>query len=270
MKILGVILSLAVCCGNCLAAGPDTGGAGVRLPRHIKKGVRTDGKADPTDIKPVAQKSGIKSGAVIIYGHSVKPPYQVRVDNNKVLINEVPVGPGTTENDVLAASAVTLRQKAEKLFCDNKDRKAPAALADEILALFKQSTDVVINARWNSTGTPPETALLVYWKRGVNQADMRFSAKACGRSVTPEAARASRREQNAERNAKAFKRALESGRVLYFGSDGRILAMPAETAGKLEAVMKDNTLDRKGVTDKLEALGFHGHVARELLRNYEE
>jgi len=270
MKILGVILSLAVLCGNCLAAGPDTGGSStVRLPRHIKKGVRTDGKPDPTDIKPVAQKSGIKSGAVIIYGHPVKPPYQVRVADNKVLINEVPVGPGTTEGDVLTESASALRVKAEKMFCDGNGKKSPSTLADEILALFKQSSDTVINARWNNTGTPPETTLLVYWKRGVRQSDVRFSAKACARGTGPEAARAARQAHDGDKHARAFRRALEEGRLLFFGSDGKTMAMPAGTDGKLEAIMKDNTLDRKGVTEKLEALGFRGHAARELLMNYE-
>lgn len=270
MKILGVILSLAICCGNCLAAGPDTGGAGVRLPRHIKKGVRTDGKPDPTDIKPVAQKNGIKSGFVVIYGHPVQPPYQVRVADNKVLINEVPVGPGTTDGDVLTENAMALRVKAEKMFCDSSGKESATVLADEILALFKQSADTVINARWSSVGTPPETTLLVYWKRGVRQSDVRFSAKACARATGPEAARAARQARVGEKHARAFRRALEEGRLLFFGSDGKTMALPVETAGKLEAVMKDKTLDRQGVTKKLETLGFHGHAAREILRNYEQ
>jgi len=271
MKILGVILSLAICCGNCLAASSDIDGtASVQLPKHIKKGVRTDGKPDPTDIKPSTPGNGINTGFVIIYGHPVKPPYQVRVADNKVLINDVPVGPGATESDTLTASAAALRAKAERLFCDGNGKKSPAALSEEILALFKQSTDTVINARWDGAATPPEAALLVYWKRGVNQSDVRFSANACAKLETTEAAKTHRHEQNTERNAKAFKRALESGKVLYFVYDGHTLALPERTKAKLDEILKDTTLDRKGVTEKLESLGFRGQAARELSKNYQE
>ena len=277
MKVTSVLFAVLLMYGNCLA-GNDTANstAGVteqHFSRHIKKAVRTDGKLDPTDIKPITPAAGITTGFVLVYGHFVQPPYQVRVENNKVLLNGVPVGPGITEKDILAGRANELRKKANQIFCDGNGKRSPGVLAAEILALFENSPDTVINAKWNKIEPPPNGVLLVYWKGNLELPDLQFNPAACviqRRLSGVEATRdINKRNHEMDGYSRSFQKSLEEGKLLFFGSDGSIVNLPSDEIGKLKEAINDETLERKELIEKLKKMSFTRHSAQEIIRNYE-
>jgi hypothetical protein len=242
------------------------------LPRHFKKAVRKDGRPDRTDIKPIIPVGGIMTGFVIIYGHVVKPPYQIRTENGRTFINNVPVGPGTTEKDIISGQARNLLEEANKMFCERGKNGGYSSSAGEILALFKKSTDTVISAKWDKGGVPPKGILLVHWRGNIRSPSVSFSAAACGtpgfsgKGMKPIA---DKQRQTPELYSKSLQKNLEDAKVLWFGSDGRNAILPPGTKAELNKIMSDERLGRKELMEKLENLGFNHRAVLEIIRNYE-
>jgi len=280
MKLFITAFVVLCTCGNCLAAeygaAKSTASlAGQYFPRHFKRAVRKGGKPGKTDIKPVVQTTGITTGLVVVYGHIIKPPYKVQVENGKTLINGVPVGPGTTEKDIISSRAGDLLEEANKIFCERRKTGNYTVAAGEILALFERSTGTVISAKWDKAGVPPKGVLLVHWRGNARDPGVRFSAGACRKysGVGSDKGMKLIAENNLRRNSefysKTLQKSLEEGKLLFFSYDGSHTTLSSDTKAKLDEAMKDESLGRNELLKKLENLGFNHRGALEIIKNYE-
>lgn len=277
MKFFCTLFVAFFIAGSCFAGDLDVANSTKNTSvhyslRHPKKGVRTDGKPDKTDIKPVAQTSGISTGLVVIYGHVVNPPYKVSVDANVISINSVPVGEMATEKGRLSAKAGDLINQANTLFCDAVGKKANDGNAGEILALFQKTTDVVVSAKWLKNEPPPKGVLIVNWKDGVRNPGVQFSVGSC-HSQTATSARAKHApsaisQPDSARQAAGMQKALEHDSMLFFASDGTALVLPTTAKTQILEIVRDERLGRKELREKLSKLGFSNRGAIEIIRNY--
>lgn len=277
MKIFSVLLAAFFIGGNCFAGEFDIANStkatiGHYSLRHPKKGVRTDGKPGKTDIKPVAQASGISTGLVVIYGHVVKPPYKISVNADVISINSVPVGEMATEKGVLSAKAGDLLEQANILFCDAVRKKASDGNVGDILALFQKNTDVVVSAKWLKNEPPPKGVLIVNWKGSVRRPDVHFSAGSC-RTQTSAVTKiknntASANLTDSARQAVGLQKALEQGNMLFFTTEGHSDVLPISCKKQILEVLEDETTTRKELIVKLEKVGLSHHAALDTLRNF--
>ncbi len=281
MKLINALFIVLLVSCTCLAGEYDAakstaGVAGKHFRWHIQKAVRTDGGPDRTMIKPVAPATGIMTGFVMVYGHAIMPPYNVQVKNGVTLINAVPVGPGTSEKDIISAQAGELLNEANKIYCERGINGNSSSVAGEILTLFQRSTGTVISAKWDAGGAPPKGVLLVFWKGNVRSPEVRFNAVECGPLPAASSGKGTkqiseaRQKRDLEVYSKSLQNSLEEGKLLCFSDEGGNATLPSDTKAKLDEAMKDETLDRQALLEKVEHLGFTHPAALEVIRNYNQ
>ncbi len=118
------------------------------------------------NIKPVKQKDGIKTGCVMAYGHIIPPPYKVKYEGRKLIINGVQIEPSlvvqreykpiviTDEKRQLLKSTMKLERQIRKKFwqlCDEKKRNIKE-IKSEIID-FAKKHELVSDAEWKGDKT---------------------------------------------------------------------------------------------------------------------
>lgn len=204
------------------------------------------------DIKPIKPDSGIDSGHVLVYGHYIRPPYVVSVEDSSVLINGVSVRPQLTppglqrrldsltirlseSESATEAAYERMMHEAQGIYADSADR-----LGDEValgIAVIRiQASGLVDSVRQEQHG-----GVLVF----------RLGGSAFRRLLTHSEIEAGRAAEGLvsdvpaslwlERMADSYRGTLMRGSTLFFAA-GQSASLGGRQLGQFWAIMGNETL----------------------------
>ncbi len=259
-KIILIIFGIVLISGNFVIAQAESEKVEKKkLTRleHARKISRIKGSRK-IDIRPIRQDKGIKTGCVIAYGHFMKPPFEVKYVDHKLMINGVQVEPSIVlererknrkpmESGYLkiVQRRMDVSKEIRKKYQEEKTYKSEVQLQRDILA-FAKSKDVVLDAKWKNN------AFMISFASGTG-----FGFMTLDKPRKPEGWKPRSRKKvihEAEQSTlKGIKSALEldRGECLMFGSDLARMSLydPRVIVGE---IMKDPKLPTE--EDKIEAL----------------
>ena len=148
-KIILIICAMVLMSGNIIAQSKSKKVDWEKLTplEQYKQGVGKDIKSRKIDLKPITPKDGIKTGLVIAYGHVIKPPYKVYIEDSKIMINGVQISPSliweretpksqyksTPEQKQKYKRIIEVTEQARKIYCDNRTRKSDREMRKKII-----------------------------------------------------------------------------------------------------------------------------------------
>ncbi|KKW18960.1 MAG: hypothetical protein UY62_C0091G0005 [Parcubacteria group bacterium GW2011_GWF2_50_9] len=179
------------------------------------------------ELHPIRQISGISTGLVMAYGHIIPPPYNVKYQGDKLLINGVQVSPSlvwereqrgpakrTPDEDRRAQRLKEVRGRILDIYTKGIDKKPIREIQQEITSLVLKSSDVFTSPRWKN-----DLTLEMVIMGGSIPVNYSITLGIPAKLPTPEVQEKLDRERQAEEIGRV-QNALKRGLVFIYYSEG--------------------------------------------------
>ncbi|OGR51762.1 MAG: hypothetical protein A2049_11490 [Elusimicrobia bacterium GWA2_62_23] len=216
------------------------------------------------DITPIKERDGIASGIVVVYGHSLFPPYKVENVGEKVLINGIQVVPSLLvqrdskpieipeEKKARYLKMIQFEKEISKIYYSQVSYKDRTTLQAEILAFAKKNT-LVKDARWGK-----DMLVLDYKVGGGSMLNLK--------GTTPDKPWPSRKEETGKAIVEYISKGIKSGCILIDSNGG--ITPGCGRKDTVNEIMQNANLSKEEKINRLSKWG-NFEVAMDIVDNYD-
>jgi len=215
-------------------------------------------------IAPAREREGISSGTVVVYGHSLFPPYKVESVGEKVFINGIQVVPSLLvqreakpveiheEKKARYLKMIQFEKEISKIYYSQVSHKDRATLQTEILVFAKQN-NLVKDVHWGK-----DMLVIDYKVGGGSMLNLK--------GTTPDRPWVNKNSETGRAVADYISRGIKSGCVLIDSNGG--ITPGCGRKNTVNDVMRDKTLSKE---EKINRLAMWGNfeVAMDIVDNYD-